>query len=75
MVIKLVLDNFSILLRESNAFKLQLKESLLISRDKTILNKTKIFTRFPWNYLIDYDITTRYVNTSLLYKIVIMVKL
>ena len=31
-------DNFSILLKENNAFKLQLKESLLISRDKPILN-------------------------------------
>ena len=31
-------DNFSILLKE-NAFKLQLKESLLISRDKPILNR------------------------------------
>ena len=32
-------DNFSILLKESNSFKLQLKESLLISRDKPILKK------------------------------------
>ena len=32
-------DNFSILLKENNDFKLQLKESLLISRDKPILNK------------------------------------
>ena len=32
-------DNFSILLKEKNAFKLQLKESLLISRDKPILNR------------------------------------
>ena len=32
-------DNFSILLKESNAFKLQLKESLLISREKPVLNK------------------------------------
>ena len=32
-------DTFSIFLKESNAFKLQLKESLLISRDKPILNK------------------------------------
>ena len=32
-------DNFSILLKENNAFKLQLRESLLISRDKPILNK------------------------------------
>ena len=44
---------------------------------------TKIFTPFPWNCLIDYDIVTWYlllfllshVNTSLLYKIVITVKL
>ena len=49
-------DNFSILLKENNAFKLQLKESLLISRDKPIL--TEIFTHFPWNCLIDYDIVT-----------------
>ena len=32
-------ENFSILLKESNAFKLRLKEYLLISRDKSILNK------------------------------------
>ena len=32
-------DNFSILLKESNPFKLQLKESLLVSRDKPISNK------------------------------------
>ena len=32
-------NNFSILLKESNPFKLQLKESLLISHDKSILNK------------------------------------
>ena len=32
-------DNFSILLKESTAFKLQLKESLLVSRDKQVLNK------------------------------------
>ena len=32
-------DNFSILLKENNAFKLQLKVSLLISRDKPILNR------------------------------------
>ena len=52
-------DNFSILLKESNPFKLQLKESLLISRDKPILNKT--CTPFPWNCLIDYDIVTWYL--------------
>ena len=38
-------DNFSILLKESNLFKLQVKESLLISRDKPILNKNIYF--FP----------------------------
>ena len=32
--------NFLILFKESNAFKLQLKESLLISRVKPVLNKT-----------------------------------
>ena len=32
-------DNFATLLKENNAFKLQLKESLLISRDKPILKK------------------------------------
>ena len=31
--------NLSVLLKESNAFKLQLKESLLISRDELILDK------------------------------------
>ena len=36
---KATFDNFSILLKESNPFKLQLKESLLISRGKTIFNK------------------------------------
>ena len=38
-------NNTSILLKESNSFKLKLKESLLISRDKPILNK-KIYS-FP----------------------------
>ena len=32
-------DNFSILLKENNGLKLQLKELLLISRDKPVLNK------------------------------------
>ena len=32
-------DNFLIVLKENNAFKLQLKESLLISREKSFLNK------------------------------------
>ena len=32
-------DNFSILLKESNPFKLQLKESLFMSRDKPIFNR------------------------------------
>ena len=36
-------ENFSILLKESNPFKLQSKESLLISRDKPILN-TNIYS-------------------------------
>ena len=36
---KVSFDNFSILLKESNAFQLQLKESLLFSRDKPICNK------------------------------------
>ena len=53
---KVSFHNFSILLKESNPFKLQLKESLLISRGKPILNK--IFTPLPWNCLIDYDIVT-----------------
>ena len=48
-------DNFSILLKESKPFKLQLKESFLISRDKPILNKN-IYT-FPFK-LFDYDIAT-----------------
>ena len=42
-------DNFSILLKERNAFKLQLKESLLISRDKPIL--TKNIYSFPLELL------------------------
>ena len=33
-------DSFSMFLKENNAFKLQLKESLLIPRDETILNET-----------------------------------
>ena len=44
-------DNFLILLKESNPFKLQLKESLLISRDKPILNKNIYsfpFELFDW---------------------------
>ena len=49
-------NNFSILLKESNAFKLQLKEPLMISREKPMLGK--IFTYFPWNCLIDYNIVT-----------------
>ena len=32
-------DNISIFLKENNAFKLQLTESLLLSWDKSILNK------------------------------------
>ena len=32
-------DNFLILLKEKNTFKIQLRESLLISRGKAILNK------------------------------------
>ena len=51
-------DSFGILLKESNAFKLQLKESLLISCDKSILNK--IFTHFPWNCFTDYNIVDIY---------------
>ena len=35
---KVSFDNFSILLKESNAIKLQLIESLLISRNKPIFN-------------------------------------
>ena len=57
-------DNFSILLKERNAFKLQLKESLLISCDKTILNKN-IYS-FPLE-LFDwlYKIVTWYLLLSL----------
>ena len=44
-------DNFSILVKKSNPFKLQLKESLLISRDKPILNKK--LNPFLWNCSID----------------------
>ena len=57
-------DNFSILLKESNAFKLQLKESLLISHDEPILNKN-IYS-FPLE-LFDwlYNIVTWYLLLSL----------
>ena len=34
------IDNFDILAAESNKFKLLLRESLLIKRDKPILNRT-----------------------------------
>ena len=34
-------DNFSILIKECNAFKLQLKKSFIISRDKLICDKQK----------------------------------
>ena len=37
-------DNFSILLKEGNPFKWQLKESLVISRDKPILNKNVLLS-------------------------------
>ena len=36
---KVSFDNFLILLKESNTFKLRLKKSLLISLDKPVLNK------------------------------------
>ena len=55
---KVSFDNFLILLEQSNPFKLQLKESLLISRDKPILNKN-IYS-FPLE-LFDYDIVTWYL--------------
>ena len=51
------LDNFSILLKENNAFKLELKGSLLISCDKLILNKNinsfalKLFESYFWLFL------------------------
>ena len=41
-------DYFSILLKEENTFKSQLKESLLISCDKSVLN----------NCLNDYNVVT-----------------
>ena len=53
MVIKLALTIFLILLKENNAFKLILNESLLVSCVKQILN---IFTCLPWNTLINYNI-------------------
>ena len=48
-------DNFSILLKESNTFKLQLKESLLISRDKPVLSKNIYSFLLE---LFDYGIAT-----------------
>ena len=62
-------DNFSILLRESNAFKLKLKESLLISRDKPILNKNIYLfplELFDYNIIIFIIISVSYVSTLLL---------
>ena len=53
---KVNFDNFSILLKETHRFKLQLKKHLLISLYQLILNK--IFTLFSWKCLIDYNIVT-----------------
>ena len=39
-------QDFSILTRESNDFKLKIMESLLIARDKPILNKAKFLFTF-----------------------------
>ena len=50
------LSALSRLSKESNTFKLQLNESLLMLCDKCILNKNTYL--FPWNCLIDYRIVT-----------------
>ena len=42
---KVSFDNFLILLEQSNPFKLQLKESLLISRDKLQLKESLLISR------------------------------
>ena len=74
-------DNFSIFLKESNPFKLQLKESSLISRDKPILNEN--INSFPlelfdwlWHcyliFIVIFIIPCQYI---ILYKIVITIKL
>ena len=63
---KASLDNFPILLKEQNAFKLQFKESLFISHDKPHdKSRTKIFTHLPWNCLVDYNIVTFIVLTAI----------
>ena len=53
---KVSFENFSILLKETHTFKLQLEKHLLISLYQLILNK--IFTLFSWKCLIDYNIVT-----------------
>ena len=75
-------DNFLILLKESNAFKLQLKESLLILRDKLIFNKNIYWfplKLFDWlqQLLLLYLLLSLYPLSvhHYFFKIVITVKL
>ena len=53
-----VLIAFLFFLKENNDFKLQLKEPLLISYDKSVLIKT--LTRFLCNYLLNYFVIYLY---------------
>ena len=51
-------EDFSILMYESNPFKLLIKEALLVSRDKLLLNKqvkSVSLQLFQFQYLIIYD--------------------
>ena len=50
-------DNFSILLKEGNPFKL-VEGIFVILLDKPIFNKNNYSTPFLWNCLTDYDIVT-----------------
>ena len=69
-------DNFSIHLKESNGFKLQLKEPLLIWRVNP--SSTKIFTHSPWDCLNAYNNVNWYLLFYMWYvilcKYIIIVK-
>ena len=65
----IIFDNF-LIFKDSNAFKLQLKETLLISGDNDFW--TKIFTHFPWNCLINYNIVTFIIFFAILYLLYVI---
>ena len=59
-------DNFSILLKENNSFKLQLKESLLKARDKSVLNRNIYwFTLEPVDWLQHFYFYCIYIHCYL----------